>query len=265
MPKFHRGRTRYTDCVVTCEWADGERRTPPMLFTSNPLFRTDRQNTKKRKHAFRHLKKVLEKFGIPKSSVQYVGSVRGKNGIFVSESADLVRRFFKTRRVARSNLVVFSDGGNAFSENKKCIFNLIKFLIHRKYPSQVHQYLSPNDNNLHGVAKRKWKTSPYYLRPGVSSSLYFLHCLNQVPSPLIKSWFARNLMLEKESLNFEHAIKLISGVKAKSIFFKNCLSEFINFRRTSRFKLFRSNVVSSTQVPLHTDYNGRDILEHILK
>lgn len=39
----------YTNCIVTCVWGDGVNRTPSVLFTYNPNFRTDRTLTFRRR------------------------------------------------------------------------------------------------------------------------------------------------------------------------------------------------------------------------
>ena len=48
-PKDSSGYTVYTNCVITCLWADGINHTPAMAFTLNPAFRTDRKITPLRK------------------------------------------------------------------------------------------------------------------------------------------------------------------------------------------------------------------------
>jgi len=40
-PKLKNEISRFTNCLVTCIWADGKNDTHPMLFTVDPLFRTD--------------------------------------------------------------------------------------------------------------------------------------------------------------------------------------------------------------------------------
>ena len=64
------------------------------------------------------------------------------------------------------------------------------------YPSEVHHLLSPNDNNFHGVAKRRWRldrTIDWSKDEIISLSL--LHYLNTVESEKVIKYFKTNLFI----------------------------------------------------------------------
>jgi hypothetical protein len=48
------------------------------------------------------------------------------------------------------NALILHDGGKAFKRQKTSIFDTLGFKNHVAYPTDVHQFLSSNDNNLHG-------------------------------------------------------------------------------------------------------------------
>jgi hypothetical protein len=41
LPHSRGALPKYTNCILTCIWADGKSWTPAMLFTYNPAFRTE--------------------------------------------------------------------------------------------------------------------------------------------------------------------------------------------------------------------------------
>jgi len=63
----------YTNCIVTCFWADGRHHTPSMLFTYNPEFNWKRNRTRKRAPRQDYLCDLFEKYGIDYKSVIYMG------------------------------------------------------------------------------------------------------------------------------------------------------------------------------------------------
>lgn len=155
-PKSKSAVSTYTNCIITCVWADGKNRTPAMLFTYNQKFRRDRNPTKKRKAELVYLDKCLTRCEIDADRIVYVGEEKGEDRTFVAESADLVRRFFETYKYeVKKDCTVLSDNGNAFKDNGVDIFNVLGFKQHHCYPAAVHQYLSPNDNLETALRRRR--------------------------------------------------------------------------------------------------------------
>lgn len=161
--------SRFTNCVVTVVWADDANRTPLVLFTLNSLFRFDRHLTPKRERELERLEALLAKYHIPRSRVIYVGKAKGEKGVFVSESTELVRRFWRLYKIPKGS-VIFSDEGNPFFPGGASLLEELGFAGHEAYPSAVHHYLSPNDNCLHGTAKQRWRHSGVDVSDDVEAS-----------------------------------------------------------------------------------------------
>ena len=75
----------------------------------------------------------------------------------------------------------------------------IGFENHETYPANVHQYLSINDNRLHGTSKQKWRNSGLDFSDNVESCLTLLKYLDEDIIKNSKHWFDRNLLGLKES------------------------------------------------------------------
>jgi hypothetical protein len=192
-PKSNLPISRFTNCIITVVWADGRNRTPPVLFTLNQLFRFDRPSTRKREREVERLENLLAKYQIDRSRVIYVGKETGERGVFASESADLVRRYWRLHKIPRG-AVVFSDEGNSFFPGGESVLEEVGFAQHESYPPAVHQYLSPNDNCLHGSAKQRWRHSGVDFSDDVEASLQILNYLDSDIHDGGKDWWDRNLL-----------------------------------------------------------------------
>lgn len=190
----------FTNCIVTCVWADGVNRTPPMLFTYNQEFRTDRKSTARRAAQVDHLKECLKRYGVSLDRVVYVGKLKGEKQQYVRESPDLLRRFFKNYSGPK-DVTVFSDSGNSFFEDGESVLVKLGFMEHECYPASVHQWLSPNDNRIHGTAKSTWRESKIDHSDDLESSISLLHYLDRDIIKHSKHWFERNMIdLKKDDV-----------------------------------------------------------------
>ena len=63
----------------------------------------------------------------------------------------------------------------------------------------MHQYLSPNDNRLHGTAKRSWRTSHIDFTDDIRSTILLLHLLDHHLVQYGLTWFQRNMSKLKEA------------------------------------------------------------------
>ena len=131
-----------------------------MLFTYNPAFGRD------------DAEKFFEKYGIDGTRVVIIAQPAGKKKTYATESAPMVSAFFKYHTVNKSDHIM-SDGGKSFTWKKVDIFADLGYNQHAIYPSPVHQFLSPNDNRLHGVAKQRWRAADINLlsHPSICGSL----------------------------------------------------------------------------------------------
>ncbi len=188
----------YTNCIITVVWADGMNRTPPMLFTYNPEFRRDRNITARRTPLVQHFDDCLKEVNIDAKRIVYVGKEKGESRSYVTESPALLRTFFEHCKVPKRT-VILSDLGGSFVDKGKSVLLELGFKKHVCYPAAVHQYLSPNDNRLHGTAKKAWRESNIDYKDDVKSSVFLLHCLDNDIQNHSKMWFDRNMIQLKKS------------------------------------------------------------------
>ena len=217
--------SRFTNLIVTLIWADGVNRSAPILFTYNQEFRTDRNKTTKRQAQEKHFLNMLEEYGIEAERVVYVGRDKGEDRVMVSESPDILRRFFDHVEIPEKT-VILSDQGNAFSENGEDVLLQLGFEYHISYPPAVHQYLSPNDNNLHGAAKASWRNSGVDYKDDVNASILLLQHLDVEIVVNSKKWFDRNMI----NLTKDGTKRLIGGsTLEKSEYYDDCVGAYNNF------------------------------------
>ena len=189
----------YTNCIVTCIWADGENRTPAILFTCNPKFRQDKMNTNRQKQLKRYLNDVMEEYGITEDRVVYIGDIQRGSKTYAYECPLLLHLFFANYKLPYHLCRIMSYQGKAFREEESSVLENIGFSEVMSYPPSIHQYLSPNDNKLHGVAKAKWKWNKQDKKNDVANSLFFLNALDNVKKENISQWFRTNFMLDVET------------------------------------------------------------------
>jgi hypothetical protein len=163
----------------------------------------------KRKAEVAYLDNCLTRYEIGADRIVYVGKEKGENRPFVTESADLVRCFFGTYGIEK-DCTVLSDNGNAFKDDGVDIFDVLGFKQHRCYPAAVHQYLSPNDNRLHGAAKKAWIESMGDFSDDVFACCYLLNLLDWCNKDVCE-WFDMNLQLKEEEPTRERVEALIKG------------------------------------------------------
>ncbi len=241
-PKSDPSLSRFTNCILTMVWADGVNRTPPVLFTLNPLFRFDRHTTPKRERDVERLETLLAKYQIHRARVLYVGKDKGEKGVYVSESADLVRRFWRLYKVPRG-AVIFSDEGNSFFPGGASVLEELGFAQHESYPPAVHHYLSPNDNCLHGSAKQRWRHGGVDFRDDVEASLQLLHYLDGDICDCGKGWWDRNLL----NLTDKSVEQLITGTARRRA--------ELNKKRLQDYHIF---IGENTREPLEDEPSGLD-------
>ena len=169
-----------------------------MLFTYNPAFRQDRRSTARRAALVQHFDDCLNEKGIDVKRIVYVGEEKGESRSYVSESPALPRYFFGHYKVPK-RAVILSDLGGSFVDQGKSVLLDLGFQKHAYYPAAVHQYLSPNDNRLHGTAKKVWRESDIDYKDDVKSCIFLLHRLDNDIHTQSRMWFDRNMIELKES------------------------------------------------------------------
>jgi hypothetical protein len=240
-PKLSNKLSKYTNAILTCVWSDGRNRTPALMFTYNPLFRTDRPLTQIRTRNMKQRLAAFEASGVDPSRVVYVGELKGEKHTYVSERADLVQRFVEKYKDEFDQAdFVLSDMGGAFTDAKAKFFSNSKARV-LYYPAPVHQFMSPNDNMLHGAAKGMWRNMGLDFKDDLESSTMLLHCIDyqsELSRGHVARWFKRNLCLETGKVDNKKALDLISRrTGEKEQWYRNCAHEykvFIDSARTGK-------------------------------
>src|SRR3989338_6634461 len=202
-----------TNCIITCRWVNGVNRTSSVMFTLNPRMNLERTLPKSDgpvrqaiERDSQYMKQTLEDHAV---LPERVGADTKETQCFVSEGPDLARLFFRLYDSLQDN-IVFSDGGNSSKEKGASVLEALRF-THEVYPAAVHQYLSPNDNKLHGRAKRSWRTAFHDFTYDVYCSIKLLHLLNRDTLAHSKTWFDRNIL----KLDRDSVAELIGGKQAQ--------------------------------------------------
>jgi transposase len=186
----------YTNSIVTFIWADRVNRTPCMLFTYDPKFNPEQKKTSRGKLIKTELDTALDKYGVSRHCVVYKSNKKN----YCGEAAELYEYFLDYYEIDK-NVLILHDGGNAFKRGKTSIFDAKGFTNHLTYPAAVHQYLSPNDNKLHGV-KAKWKKKYWELGDSISPSLYLMQLIDCDNTKHSYRYFQNNLIkVSKASLD----------------------------------------------------------------
>ena len=193
-PEGKKDITRYTNCIVNLVWADGVVRTPCVLFTFNPSFRKDRCSTGPRDLLTQHLDAALKTYGIGEERVIYCGAAKGETRTYCGESPTIVKRFFELYPLLSGDIEIFTDDGHCFLENGEDVFAQMGFKNHRVYEPAFHHFASPNDNNIHGVAKKKWRERFENFTDDVETSLALMKFIDDA-SKKSGTYFQRNLQI----------------------------------------------------------------------
>ena len=204
-----RPKPSFTNCIVTLYWADGVNRTPSVLFTYNTLFHTAaswkatsvngrRVNITKLRHKnIEHLQDMMWENGITEDRVIVLPrpSSRSRTS-YCRESAQIVEKFFSIYSdVIPKESVIFRDAGECFTKVDTSSEGLSRVEEFVEYEPLVHEFLSPNDNPLHGAAKRSWRLEGGRQQDDVASSLLLLNCLDRAGESEVKQAFATNFFL----------------------------------------------------------------------
>ena len=177
----------YTDAIVDMVWGDGVDRTPARLYTHNPRMNLVQKNTARGRRIRAELLEALGRFEIDESRITYIKSKK----YWCSETADVLEDFFTSYDISKDTLI-FHDGGPAYKRKKVNILDTLGFKKHREYPSDVHQWLSPSDNNVHGC-KSTWASQYDDFDDDVNRSLQLLHLIDLDTAKHSQYYFRRNI------------------------------------------------------------------------
>ena len=213
------GLSSYTNTIYTFIWSDGVNRTPCIMFTHNPAFNDSNEwcTTETRQKVREDFYAMAEEYGISPDRVVYIKS---KSKKYVGEKVENIKHCLDMYNWPCGTIL--SDRGNGFGKKEETVFDA-KSLQHVAYPSAVHQWLSPNDCNLHGRAKAVWRTNSPNWKDDVKESLYLMYLFDQTPKEKIINWFKNNLFLDGGRLTTEAvSAQMGEGKKGKSEFHRWC-------------------------------------------
>lgn len=184
-----------TNAYVSMISADGVNHTPCMMYTHDKNMSMDQLDTVRGRAIVAKLVATMAEFGIDPQRVVHWESGRR----WCSESPEMYEHFLNAQ--AKSELpddaLIMHDGGGAFKRAKASIFPDLGLPNHVTYPAAVHQWLSPNDNNLHGV-KAAWAEEYRELGDSVRRSLRLMQLIDLDTVQNSKKYFLRNLIKVKE-------------------------------------------------------------------
>jgi hypothetical protein len=116
-----------------------------LLFTHDPKMAKEQKKTDRGKRVRSEFEEALERYNNAEDRIIYKKS----NKNYFAESPAVFEHFLKHYPIPK-NAHILHDGGKAFKRQKTSIFDNLGFKNHVAYPTDVHQFLSQNDNKLHG-------------------------------------------------------------------------------------------------------------------
>ena len=206
-PKLGRKISRFTNCIVTMISSSGNQKWC-VMFTYNPAFGSNPPRTKEQRESRAYAKRVARELGIAFNRIEYLGKEQKETRTYVAETPAIYESFLRYHVVPKST--IFSDAGNAFKRANVDVVAAQGY-EHITYPPSIHQWLSPNDNMLHGEAKAKWRALEPDFEDDVRASLLLMKCLDDVPNEHIKGWFTKNFMIGVGNIAPAKVRPLISG------------------------------------------------------
>lgn len=235
-PRINVQSPQYTNCIVTLIWADGEPRTPPIMFTSDHGFRDSKVSTDRRKKIRSETDDLMQEYGITRNQIIWLDTHRH----YISESTAILR-LYQDRVQVPPGCVIFSDEGNAFFESGTALLPELFGARTAQYLPKVHHFLSPIDNHFHGSAKAKWRAlqakNGWGKDDDVRSSLCLLHILSTMPKEEVSGYFRKNFLLDLKYIDPDVCVRILDDADKnfdyQSEFFARCSSAYDDFLRSS--------------------------------
>jgi hypothetical protein len=153
----------------------------------------EQKTTMRGKRIRQEFVEAMEANGITEDRIVYTGSTKHFSG----ECPEIYREFLSRYDIPKEALILH-DGGHAFKEKSESILEKLGFAKHAVYPSDVHQWLSPNDNNLHGC-KATWRSQCRNFPDDVSTPLQLMRLIDLDTVENSRGYFFRNLIGVKRS------------------------------------------------------------------
>ena len=157
---------------------------------------------------------LLKEHDIDESRVVYVGKETGENSLYAQETSSMLAAFLAYYKIPKTHVCI-SDGGNAFKEKREDKFLKLGYTNRFVFPASVHQFLSVNDNKVHGVAKHAWRNAGLDYQKDVNATLALMHHLDIIKSVDIRTWYEENYCLLHEPVRIENCLTLVGSAGKK--------------------------------------------------
>ena len=201
-------------------------RTPPVMFTSDPAYKVWNRKTPKRLEKESAVQAALHEFDVNANQIVFIPNKKH----YTYERVEIIRAYLKRmRNHILCGSVIFSDNARLYLNEDHPITSTLRANTAR-YPAEIHQYMSPNDSHLHGMAKAKWKKNRRKKLPGIKGRVFSDVCLlgklTHIGRGVIRGFFAANLFLDSRQLTVKRCKDHIMGAKKgkqdRNLYHKNC-------------------------------------------
>ena len=225
MGKVNVPKSRYTNCLLTLSYSSGFQ-SQCMCFTYNVKFKKLPGDSVHVKRHNNDLEKLSTKYDIDLKRVVYWKPPKGKDSLYMRECHEMVTEMtelydFPCKRI-------HSDNGAAFKVKG---VDVLESHGYRRFtsPAPIHQWVSVNDNSMHGVAKTRWRKARKNFANDVEATFHLMHLMDIISHENIKEWFKRNFCIGNFDVKKEHIRKIIGHTTGKnSKFWAECRKEYNN-------------------------------------
>jgi hypothetical protein len=221
-PKSERKISEYTSCICDVYSPNPNWKHECMLFTHNKRFDFNGKYGNE-------LIEILKDYSVSLDRLVYVPGTKK----YKREHKDMLSTFFSRQAVPNDSLML-TDNGNIFFEKKESVLLDLGWQSHVTYPACVHQFLSPNDNNIHGRCKQQLKGERPNYKEDVTTVLRFMEILDSVPKRDVRDLFNNNLFLDRRVDIFDEKVgslirDLSDKMREKQSYYDNCKRKYLKW------------------------------------
>ena len=126
--------------------------------------------------------------------------------------------------------LIHRDNGNAFFDNGREVLEEGGYKAIASPPA-IHQWVSANDNSLHAVGKRRWRTArrreQLDFTDDLDATLQLMNAFDNIESDSIKSWMTKNFfMCRREPTDAEIKKHIGRAATKNPEYFARCLTMY---------------------------------------
>ena len=121
---------------------------------------------------------------------------------------------------------MFTDDGTAFVDKGTDVIDSLG-IRRGVHPPAIHQFVSPNDNRLHGESKQVWRTTTVDTSDDVVTSIRLLKHIDDVSEEHVEQWFQRQFPCWRHWTTGQESSECHFWTPHKKLaFYRECLSEY---------------------------------------